>query len=639
VGVSPDQQAFAAEAMVLGLDTEAPIGFAVHDDQLRFTLVSDSLAAMNGRPVAEHLGRRVTEILPPGLGDEVEALLAGVRDSGESQTGVEIDGSTEARPAERRTWVAAFHPLDLGGRRCVGVVVVDVTDRRRAQEALRESERELSGAQRMAALGWWMWTAEPETIVYAPELLQMMGRDPSLGGMPQSRDRLMFAEPGEMESARRDALAAMAARRPFSRRVRALRADGEVRLLDARATVVSDEHGIPTGLQGFVQDITDLERAEERQRIVAEIGHAALAGLELGALMDRAVAQLTAEEGVDGAAVLELSGDELLLRSYGATDGTVITPRFPIGTGTVPERVLATRQPVLIDDTESDTRFTRTEADRAAGARSSVAVVIGGRRRPFGILGVMSRTPGRFAREDTSFVQAIANVLADAVERRVAESEIAELSAARGRLVAQALDAEERARRRMSDTLHDGPLQDLLAAGHDLHALSADGEHPEVRAVQERLIAIVQRLREVMSSMHPTVLQAGGLEAALRAVAEQHGHSGGFTPRVSVDADAVGVRDELLVSVARELLENVARHAGASEVGVTVRREGDTLVIEVTDDGYGFAPERPEQAQAEGGIGLASCRERIEALGGAFVIDGAPGAGTRIRATAPIGAS
>jgi signal transduction histidine kinase len=638
VGVGPDQQAFAAEAMVLGLDADAPIGFAVHDDELRFTLVSDSLAAMNGRPAAEHLGRRVTEILPPGLGDEVEALLAGVRDSGEAQTGVEIDGSTEARPAERRTWVAAFHPLDLAGRRCVGVVVVDVTDRRRAQDALRESERELSGAQRMAALGWWTWTAEPETIVYAPELLMMMGRDPSLGGTPQSRDQLMFAEPGDMESVRRDALAAMTERRPFSRRIRARRADGEVRLLDARGTVVSDEHSIPTGLQGFVQDITDLERAAERQRIVAEIGHAALAGFELGELMDHAIAQLSGEAGIDGAAVLELSGDELLLRSYGVTDGTIITHRIPIGTGTVPERVLSTRQPVLVDDVESDTRFTRTEADRVAGMRSSVSVVIGGRGRPFGLLGAMSRTPGRFTREDTSFVQAIANVLADAVERRLAESEIAELSVARGRLVAQALDAEERARRRMSDTLHDGPLQDLLAAGLDLHALGTDGDHPEVRAVQERLGAIVQRLREVMSSMHPTVLQAGGLEAALRAVAEQHGHSAGFTPRVSVDGDAVGVRDELLLSVARELLENVARHAGASEVGVKVRREGETLVIEVTDDGYGFTPERPEQAQAEGGIGLASCRERIEALGGAFVVEGAPGAGTRIRASAPIGA-
>ena len=73
-----------------------------------------------------------------------------------------------------------------------------------------------------------------------------------------------------------------------------------------------------------------------------------------------------------------------------------------------------------------------------------------------------------------AFLQSIANTLADAVERRTAE-EIEELSAARGRLVAQTLDAEERARRRISETLHDGALQDVLAAGHDLYALSGHG--------------------------------------------------------------------------------------------------------------------------------------------------------------------
>jgi two-component system NarL family sensor kinase len=186
--------------------------------------------------------------------------------------------------------------------------------------------------------------------------------------------------------------------------------------------------------------------------------------------------------------------------------------------------------------------------------------------------------------------------------------------------------------------LHDGALQDLLAAGHDLHALRGGERDAEVEAVQERLGAIVRRLRDVMTAMHPTVLQTGGLEAALLAVAEQHGHRGGFDARVSVDPDAVGVRDELMLSVARELLENAARHAHASTVVVEVRRERDDVVIEVADDGAGFAPGRPERAQAEGAIGLASCRERVEALGGVFAVAAAPGEGTRVRAAAPAGA-
>jgi two-component system NarL family sensor kinase len=188
----------------------------------------------------------------------------------------------------------------------------------------------------------------------------------------------------------------------------------------------------------------------------------------------------------------------------------------------------------------------------------------------------------------------------------------------------------------MSDTLHDGALQDLLAAGHDLHALGAAATDDDVQDVQARLTGIVRRLREVMTAMHPTVLQFGGLEAALNAVAGQYGHGAGFEPHVTVDPDAVGERDELLLSVARELLENAARHAHASSVAVDVRREPENIVMEVVDDGAGFEAGRPDAALAEGAIGLASCRERVEALGGTFAVAATPGEGTRVRATAPV---
>jgi two-component system NarL family sensor kinase len=153
--------------------------------------------------------------------------------------------------------------------------------------------------------------------------------------------------------------------------------------------------------------------------------------------------------------------------------------------------------------------------------------------------------------------------------------------------------------------------------------------------VAERLVAIVRSLRDVMTAMHPTVLQAGGLEAALQAVAEQYGRSGGFTAHVDVDPDATGAVDDLLLSVARELLENAARHARASAVEVAVRNEQGWIVIEVADDGCGIEPGGAERAQAGGAIGLASCRERVEALGGSLEIAPAEGGGTRVTARAP----
>ena len=637
MGVSPEEQALAASALVEGLPADAPIGFAVHDEELRFVVVSPSLAAINGRPPADHLGRRVTDILPPELATAVEALLAGVRDSGIARTGIDMDGATHAARG-RRAWVTGFYPVTLGDRRLVGAVVVDVTDRRRAEEALRESEAELSGAQRMAGIGWWTWTARPETVVYAPELLDLMGRDPSLGGSPQAEDQLVVADPAELCSVRETARASLASGRPFARRVRARHADGRLRLLDARADVVYDAGGRPVGLQGFVQDITELARAEQRQRVIAELGQRALEERDLDALLQHAVDAVGREVGVDGVGVLELlpGGERAQVRALSGREPVTGGVVVPIEPGGIVDRALTRREPVVTADLAGDPELETSPLERQAGARSVAVAVIDGRTRPFGVLGAMSEHADHFGGDDTAFLTAIANVLADAVERRAAEAAIAEISAARGRLVAQAIDAEDRARRRISEALHDGALQELLAVRNGLFAMTGrGGDDAALAAAQERLTAIVVRLRDVMSAMHPTMLQYGGLEAALLAVVEQERGTGDFAAHVSIAPGTAGLRDELLLSLARELLANAARHAGAARVDVEVALEPEALVLSVADDGAGFAAGRLEAALEAGAIGIASCRERVEAVGGGLAVHSAPGAGTRVVARIP----
>jgi two-component system NarL family sensor kinase len=138
-----------------------------------------------------------------------------------------------------------------------------------------------------------------------------------------------------------------------------------------------------------------------------------------------------------------------------------------------------------------------------------------------------------------------------------------------------------------------------------------------------------------MVALHPTVLQAGGLGPALTAVAEEQARLGGFAVEVSIAPDALGVRDELILSIARELLVNAAKHASARVVRVDVRRSGDGVELEVADDGAGIPEDRLRSAVAQGHIGLASSAERVEAVGGALVIGGGPGGGTVATARVP----
>ena len=90
-----------------------------------------------------------------------------------------------------------------------------------------------------------------------------------------------------------------------------------------------------------------------------------------------------------------------------------------------------------------------------------------------------------------------------------------------------------------------------------------------------------------------------------------------------------------LYRAARELLTNVAKHAGAGTVWVDVHRDGDRVVLRVRDDGNGFDPHQVGNSVAAGHIGLGSLLARFDAMGGAMRIDSAPGSGTRITAVSP----
>jgi signal transduction histidine kinase len=108
-------------------------------------------------------------------------------------------------------------------------------------------------------------------------------------------------------------------------------------------------------------------------------------------------------------------------------------------------------------------------------------------------------------------------------------------------------------------------------------------------------------------------------------------HSDGLPKPLGEGAQVV------LFQAARELLANVGKHARASRASLTVARDGETLTVEVADDGIGFDPTAVKPPHVEhGGFGLFSIRERLRLLGGVMTIDSAPGRGTRVRLTAPL---
>jgi signal transduction histidine kinase len=441
----------------------------------------------------------------------------------------------------------------------------------------------------------------------------------------------------ESRQALREAVrAALREGRPFDLHFRQRRPDASQRILRSRGGPVFGHGGVLAGIEGFAQDVTELKRAEDHHRAVAALGQAALGGLPLDELMERATEIVAATLELDHVSVFEVvpGGERLLLRAgLGWPVEQIGRREAEVGRASHAGYTLLAGEPVVVEDWEREQRFRQPAVLAAAGVRSGASVVIGDPADPYGALAAHSAHPGAVGPEHVTFLQAVANVLDSAVARLRAEEEIAEQAAARGRLVAQALDAEERTRREISETLHDGPLQDLLALNQELLRLEAGGEHLDrARAGIARAIGA---LREIMVDLHPVAFEVAGLESALGAVADQQARQGAFAWELDIDPSADGVRDDLVIALARELLTNAAKHADASRVRVSVRLAAGAIRLEVADDGSGIPEGRLAAALREGHIGLASSVQRVEAVGGTLTVAPAPGGGTAVAVTLP----
>ena len=208
----------------------------------------------------------------------------------------------------------------------------------------------------------------------------------------------------------------------------------------------------------------------------------------------------------------------------------------------------------------------------------------------------------------------------------------------------QILSAQEDERKAISRELHDMVGQTLTGINIRLAALKAastlDTESlarniAETQGLVERSVDLVHRFAR---ELRPAVLDDLGLIPAL------HSFMKSFTERTGVRTlltAFAGVellnmpRRTALFRVAQEALTNVGRHAGASQVEVTIEKRKDGISMKIVDDGKSFQVQRVLLARGGKRLGLLGMRERLEMVGGRFEVESAPGKGTTIKAFVP----
>lgn len=212
---------------------------------------------------------------------------------------------------------------------------------------------------------------------------------------------------------------------------------------------------------------------------------------------------------------------------------------------------------------------------------------------------------------------------------------IAALSAARELLLTETMESFEAERKRIAESIHDGPLQLALAAGQDLEELGEDIHDVRLARAVTTLRQASQNMRDVTSVLHPAVLDRIGLAEAARKLATVIEARSAL--RVTVEADDVGSRptDKVLFAVLRELMLNIGLHAKASQAWVHIHVLEGRCRLDIIDNGIGVTAELLDRRVAEGHIGVASNRARVEAIGGSLeFLDVA--VGTHVRVDVPV---
>jgi signal transduction histidine kinase len=231
-------------------------------------------------------------------------------------------------------------------------------------------------------------------------------------------------------------------------------------------------------------------------------------------------------------------------------------------------------------------------------------------------------------------------------ERAGAQSQalVEELQDANRQLTANAATIEHLAiveeRNRLARELHDSVSQSLYglvlsseAARRNLASGNPDGIAAELDAMSEAARTALAEMRLLIYELRPPEIEEHGLQWALESRLATVERRAGLETTLDYDVtDDLPLRTEIeLERIATEALTNAVRHSGATHAGVTVRQEGDRLMLEVWDDGAGFDP-----GTSPGGFGLRGMRERAERLGGSIELDARPNEGTRVRVETPL---
>ena len=235
--------------------------------------LNETLALMNGRSVAEHLGKPVRELLP-AIAPTLEPLLARILETGEPALNIDVSGETPAQPGVTRYWRASYFPLAVkqGQADGIGAIVVEDTPRRHAERALRRSGADYRAIVEQATYGIYRSSLEGRFLKVNPALVTMLGYESEAEVLALQIASDVYVDAAERA---RNIEQVRALERVTGVQVRWKRKDGHHITVRLSGRVVRSERGDVKGFEMIAEDVTEqraLERALQQAQKMETIG-------------------------------------------------------------------------------------------------------------------------------------------------------------------------------------------------------------------------------------------------------------------------------------------------------------------------------------------------------------------------------
>jgi signal transduction histidine kinase len=266
------------------------------------------------------------------------------------------------------------------------------------------------------------------------------------------------------------------------------------------------------------------------------------------------------------------------------------------------------------------------------------------------VIGVLNSSnvarEGSFTKSDLDMMTILAGQAAIAIENARLFEEVNAKQATLEQLLGELLRAQEEERQRISTEIHDSVAQLMVSASYHTQSCSAllaqlklDQAREEAEFATKIIGRCVKEVRGIVTELYPPALSELGLLGALQENVEYFRRETGIACRVlstTLPQQLSSVQEMVIYRVVQEALNNVRKHAQASEVQISLRTGPTAIVVEIRDNGKGFDVAGARKAKSQSsGVGLLNMSSRAQMLGGDLQIEARPGAGTRVILTIP----